>query len=163
MRRGEATFGDFVAAVSGVALVAALFFAWYGYELGPVEASASGWESLSVIDIALAVIGVLAVAQWILRRTGRLDRPLPVSPAALVALAGAIALVLVVLRIVDLPDAVAAADLDGRRVGTFLALFAALGIVLGATASLRGAARAPVVADRDRGPDEPEQEGGRDR
>lgn len=155
MRRGDETFGDLVAAVSGAALLASLFFSWYGYELGPVEASVSGWESLTAIDIGLAVIGILAVAHWALRRTGRLDRELPVSPAKLVALAGAIAIVLVVLRIIDLPNDVAAADLDGRRVGTFLALFAGLGIVLGSTASLRGAAGAPVVADRDRSPDEP--------
>jgi hypothetical protein len=155
MRRRDATFGDFVAAVSGVALIVSLFFAWYGFELGPVEASVSGWKSLTAIDIGLAVIGTLAVAHWALRRTGRLDRQLPVSPAKLVALAGAIAIVLVALRIIDLPNTAAAADLDGRRVGTFLALFAGLGIVLGATASLRGAAGTPVVTDRDRSPDEP--------
>lgn len=154
-----AAFSDLVAAVSGVALVVSLFFAWYGYELGPVEAWASGWESLTYIDIALALIGGLAVAHWALRRSGRLDgRELPVSPTALLALAGACAVVLVVLRIVDLPEAVAAADLDGRRTGTFLALFAAVGIVLGAAPPLRPR----VVPDRDRGPDEPQEEGGRD-
>ena len=155
MRRAEATFGDLVAAVSGVALVVSLFFPWYGYELGPVEAWVSGWKSLTAIDIGLAVIGTLAVAHWVLLRTGRLERPLRVSPRKLVALAGAIAIVLVVLRIIDLPNDVAAAHVDGRRVGTFLALFAGIGIVLGSTASLRDAAGAPVVADRDRSPDEP--------
>lgn len=123
--------------MSGAALVAALFFEWYGYERGPVEASASAWESLTVIDAVLALAGTFAVVYWFARKSGRLDRlELPVAPAAAVAFVGAVALALVVLRIVDLPDAAAAAQLDGRRVGTFLALAAAAGIVLGAMAAL---------------------------
>lgn len=154
MRSPKATFGELVAAVSGLALVLSLFFAWYGYEAGPVEASASGWESLTVIDIALAFVAALAIAQWVARRTGWLDRPrLPFPPAAAVALAGVVALLLALLRIADLPDAVAAAHLDGRRAGSFLAVIASIGIVLGSLAAL-----APVIPDRDRGPDEPHGE-----
>jgi hypothetical protein len=175
VRRPGATFGEFVAAISGVALVASLFFTWYGFDVDPVEASASGWQSLTVIDIALALVSALAVGHWLARRSGALERrPLPIAPAAAVAVAGGLALVLVCLRIVDLPDAVAAADLDGRRVGTFLALFASIGIVLGSVAALAergepwrqsrrgrldasgdGTAAMPVVRDADRRPDEP--------
>lgn len=160
--------------MSGAVLVVALFFEWYGYERGPVEASASGWESLTVIDVALALAGMIAVAYWFARRSGRLDRPeLPVAPAAAVAFAGVVALALVVLRIVDLPDAAAAAGLDGRRVGAFLALAAATGIVLGAVVALRErgepwrrgpsaglgsrdvATASPVVRDGGSGPAQP--------
>jgi len=151
VRSGRSTFAEFVAAVSGAALVVAPFFDWYGYEVGVAEASASGWEALSAIDIALTLIGAVAVIHWVARGSGWLDRPLPVAPAAVLTGMGAIALLLVVFRIVDLPDAVAAADLDGRRVGTFLAMFAAAGIVLGAAAALK----ARVVGDGSRGPGEP--------
>lgn len=151
MQRGRSTFAEFVAAVSGATLIVALFFDWYGLEVGPVETSASGWESLSFVDVIVALVGAVAVIHWVARGSGWLDRPLPVAPAAVLAAAGVIALLLVVLRIVDVPDAADAADLDGRRVGTFLALFAAAGIVLGAVGTLK----ARVVRDRDRAPGEP--------
>ena len=135
--------------MSGVALVVAVFFDWYGREVGPAEASLSGWKSLTAIDIVLTVIGALAVIQWIARGSGWLDRrPLPLAPATVMAALGVVAVLLVVVRIVDLPDAAAAAGLDGRRVGTFLALFAAVGIVLGAAAT-------PLVRDAGSGPGQP--------
>ena len=174
VRSGRTTFGEFAAVISGAALVTALFFDWYGRSVGPVEASISGWESLTAIDVVLVLVAALAIAQWVARGSGWLDRPLPLAPAAVVAGAGTVALVLVVLRIADLPEAAVAADLDGRRVGTFLALFGALGIVLGAVAALgsRGetwrprreaglvhdpGARPdpPVVDDSGRGPGQP--------
>lgn len=180
MRRPEATFGELVGAVSGVALLASLFFDWYGHELGAGDAAASGWESLTIIDIALALLGALAVAHWAARKTGRIDEArLPVAPAAVVAVAGGIALLLTVLRMVDLPDAATAANLDGLRVGTFLALLASAGIVVGSATALaerhqswrpvgreRSGARStpapsPVIADGDRRPDEPHEEGRR--
>lgn len=172
MRTGRSTFGELAAAVSGAAMVLALLFDWYGREVGPVEGSLSGWRSLTAIDIALALIGALAALHWVARGSGWLDRrPWPLAPAAVMAALGVIAFVLVCVRIVDLPDAAAAAGLDGRRVGTFLALFAAGGIVLGATAALgargetwrpgRGARLArspeatPVVRDAGGGPHQP--------
>ena len=157
----RSTFGELVAAISGIAAVVALFFEWYGQEIGPVEASASGWESLTVIDVVIAVVGVLAVLHWVARGSGWLERPLPVEPAVVVALLGAVVVVLVIVRLIDPPAAVDAAGLDGRRVGIFMALAAGAGILLGALAARAerrpsgGAAKPAVVDDRRPGPAQP--------
>lgn len=174
MPKRKTTFGEFVAGLSGVALIVSLFFEWYAQAVGPVETSVSAWESLTVIDIVVAVIGTLPVAHWLARRNGWLDhRPLPIAPATLVAFAGLIAVVLVIVRMIDIPNAAAAADLGGRRVGAFLALVAGAGVVIGAVATLgergqdwRGRSRPlrgpvanrpgdPVVRQGDGGPHQP--------
>jgi hypothetical protein len=96
--------------------------------------SASAWEALSFIDILLFLVGLVAVGVPAARMAGVLPAGGP--GALLVLAAGALGLLLVIYRLIDIPapdvPEVAEDAVDfGRRVGVFLALLAAAGIAYG--------------------------------
>jgi hypothetical protein len=106
--------GDWMAAVSGVVLFVSLFLPWYG--------DASGWESLAVIDVLLALVAAAGVALLVVTASQPVAA-VPIAVSALVTLLALIALVLVLLRVASVPDGA-----DGRDLGLWLALIAALGL-----------------------------------
>ena len=120
--------GEWMAAASGTALLAALFLPWYGLDGGR---AASAWESLAALDIVLALIGVAALA-LLLVTAGQRVPAVPIALAALLVLGGLFAALLVALRVLNLPDGAA-----GREWGLWLALAASLGILCGGVLALR--------------------------
>jgi len=126
--------GEILAALSGVLLFLFMFLPWYGNagEAFSGSGSFNAWQSLSFIDLLLFVVCVIAVAFTLLRPSGVFSG-LPWSPAAVVAVAGSVAVVLIVFRIVAAPvDEVVGFEINvGRRIGIFLALLAAGGIAFG--------------------------------
>lgn len=118
--------GDWIALGSGIALIAALFLPWYGAD----GETASGWASLSAIDIALTICALFGVAQWFF--TAQQPTPaVPLAVAGLGAWTSLVAAVLTLIRIVDAP-----ADGLGLEAGVFVALAAAIGLFAGAWRSL---------------------------
>ena len=130
-QRGGVVFGEFVAAVGGGALFTVLFFNWYHAEELGFGVGVSAWRAFAWIDVILALVAALAVSHALLRAAGVELDGLPVAFGAIVTLAGVVAVGLVVFRWVDLPGDVGADEVVGRRIGPFLALVAALGIILG--------------------------------
>jgi hypothetical protein len=137
--------GEWLAAISGVALLVSLFLPWYGpnvcvipYEdvikgraLHCSNTPPTGWESMSAIDILLAFVAASGVLLAIVTATQRVPA-VPVALAALISLFGSVGVILVLLRALDLPD------WAGRREGgLWLGLAGALGIVAGAMLSMR--------------------------
>jgi hypothetical protein len=127
-------FGDLIAAGGGLLLIISLFLNWYKVSaegaLIDISVSASGWDALGFIDILLFLIGATAIALAALRAFGMAGR-IPV-PAGLALLAlGALATLLVIFRILVIPDG----DVDGvdvgRAFGIFVALVAALATLVG--------------------------------
>jgi hypothetical protein len=117
--------GEWVAAASGVALLVSLFLPWYGPE------SRTAWESLAAIDVLLAFVAAAGVLLAIAAAT----QPVPAVPialAALVTFAGLFGVVLVLFRMLDLPDGA-----TGREWALWLGLAGAAGIVAGAAISMR--------------------------
>jgi hypothetical protein len=122
--------GEWLAAVSGVALLVSLFLPWYGMTFyGP--GSATGWESLSAIDVLLALVAASAVLLAIVTATQAVPA-VPIAVSALVSLAGLFALILVLLRVLDIPDWA-----SGREWGIWLGLAGAVGIIAGAMLAMR--------------------------
>lgn len=118
--------GDWIALVSGVALIVALFLPWYGSG----GESVSGWSALTVIDLVLVACALFGIAQWFF--TAQQSTPaFPLAIAGLGAWVGVLAVILVVIRLIDAP----AAGL-GLEHGIFVALAAALGLFTGAWRSL---------------------------
>ena len=118
--------GDWIALASGVALIVALFMPWYGARGDTV----SGWGSLTVFDVALALLALFGVAQWFFT----VQQPTPAVPlavAGLAAWAGIAATLLTLVRIVDVP-----ADGLGLEAGAFVALLASIGLFAGAWRAL---------------------------
>jgi hypothetical protein len=120
--------GEWITAISGVVLLASLFAPWYGAE---DVAATSGFESLAVLDVVLALVAAAAVALLIITAAQRLPA-VPLTFNTLVCLLGLLAVVLVLVRVLDLPDAA-----DAREWGLWLGLVAALGITIGSLIALR--------------------------
>jgi Protein of unknown function (DUF2510) len=133
-------FGEMIAAASGVVLFISLFLEWYNVSgKGPFSSQASvgrsGWESLGFIDILLFIVAVIAVAIAVLRALNVTLRQLPASPGFIVLVAGAIALLLVLFRIISTGDLGVPrlgdfADIS-RSFGIFVAFLAAAGVTVG--------------------------------
>ena len=117
--------GEWVAAVSGVALLVSLFLPWYG------PGSATGWESLAAIDILLAFVAAAGVLLAIV--TAAQDVPaVPIAFSGLLTFVGLFGVVLVLFRLVDLPDGA-----SGREWALWLGLAGAAGFTAGAALAMR--------------------------
>ncbi|MBW3612192.1 MAG: Gmad2 immunoglobulin-like domain-containing protein [Actinobacteria bacterium] len=97
--------GEWIALASGVALIVALFLPWYGDQ----GDTASGWASLTVIDVVLCVCALFGIAQWFLTAQ-QPTSAVPLAVAGLGAWAGILATILTLIRVIDAPA-------DGAVVG----------------------------------------------
>jgi hypothetical protein len=135
MDTSRLTPGDISAGVGGIVLLVSLWLDWYGVSVNvagfSASDSASGWQVLSQIDIILFLIAVAAIVLVALKAAGTAPAEVPV-PVVLLGLGG-LAVLLVLFRLIDtpapsdLPDQV---DVD-RKIGIFIALIGAAGIVYG--------------------------------
>jgi hypothetical protein len=129
------SLGDQIAAVSGVVLLIALFLPWYGVDvnLGGIasgSADASAWEALGFIDILLFLVAVVAIGVPVAKAAGSLPDDVP-GPLLVLA-AGALAVLLILFRIIDLPTPDLGGGVDfSRKFGIFLGLIAAIGVAYG--------------------------------
>jgi len=119
-----------VLAAGGAALIVSLFLPWYE-RAGGAAGSLSGWEALGVIDVILALIAACAVSVTIATAVMRVAA-VPIALDALATWLAILAVVLVLIRVLDLPDGAA-----GRDLGLWLALAAAAGILVGSAVSMR--------------------------
>jgi hypothetical protein len=135
MDTSRLTPGDISAGVGGVVLLISLFLPWYGVSIDVRGFSAStdgsGWEVFSFIDILLFVIAVAAIALVVLKAMEQLPADVPV-PLVLCGL-GALALLLILYRLIDTP---APSDLPdqvdvSRKIGIFIGLIGAAGVAYG--------------------------------
>jgi hypothetical protein len=140
--------GEWLAAVSGVALFVSLFLPWYGpkgYGAGGVCVAryadvirgvaacthASGWESLSAIDVLLALVAASGVLLAVVTATQPVPA-VPIAVSALVSLVGLAGVLLVLLRALAIPDWA-----GSREWGLWLGLASAVGIIAGAMLAMR--------------------------
>jgi hypothetical protein len=128
--------GDTVAVASGAALLVVLFLPWYGVDLNVAGATvasghATAWQAFGFIDLLLFLVAVVAIAVPLGRAAGSLP-----GGSRLVLAAGAVGLLLVLFRVVDLPatdiQTVGGDSIDvSRRIGLFLGLLATAGVACG--------------------------------
>jgi hypothetical protein len=130
--------GDLVAAASGVVLFLSLFLHWYSVSgqgvFSGISGGVSGVKILSFIDLLLFIVAFIAIGVAVARIANAMPR-LAVSPGLIVLVAGALATLLVLYRLLVTPG-----DLDtgntpgidvGRSIGIFIAFLAALGVTAG--------------------------------
>ena len=132
MDTSRISFGEMITGISGIVLFILMFLPWFGPERAPVSLSA--WTSFSFIDILLFLVCVVAVALPALRAAGAMPAGLPASPGQIAALAGVIAFLLVLFRLLVPPEF--GLQLD-REIGVYLGLIAALGIAIGGYLAMR--------------------------
>ena len=119
--------GEVVAALSGAALFVSLFLPWY--ETG--GETVKGWDALAVNDVILAAIALFAVS--LVPVAASQGAPaIPIATESLCALGGMLATILVLVRVVWLPDLA-----DERAWALWLALVGALGVTVGSLIAIR--------------------------
>jgi hypothetical protein len=106
--------GEWLAGAGGIALIVSLLLPWFNEQ--------SGYEALTVIDVLLTLLALLAIALPVLQATR--DSPaLPVAAAVLTATFGILGVLLVLFRVIDDPFSGAERD-----TGIWLALAATVAI-----------------------------------
>jgi hypothetical protein len=123
--------GEWIVGACGVLMLVALFAPWYG------NPSSSAWEAFTILDVILALVALAALSVPLVTATHRVPA-VPLAIESLTALLGSIGVVLVLIRVLNLPD-----DLHGREWGLWLGLVAALGIVAGGLVAMRDERRSP--------------------
>ena len=155
-------FGDVIAALSGVVLIIALFLPWFEQtgetpELaGGQTRDYSGWSAMALIDKILLIAAVVAIGLAILRVVGTPAR-WSVSPEMVALVLSAIAVLLVLFRILRVPSGLFpnTPELEVTRLaGIFLAMVAALGMTLGSWLSWRAEGK-PTTGAAARGRTQP--------
>lgn len=123
--------GEWITAASGLVLAIALFLPWYS--LG--GANVSGWDVLTVVDVLLALVALAAVAVFLVTAT-QPTAATPIASQALLTIVSGIALVVVLVRVLNIPG-----DLEGtgagRAAGAYLGLLATAGVLAGALLAMR--------------------------
>jgi hypothetical protein len=116
--------GEWIVALSGAVLLLALFLPWY-------RPSSTAWEALAVNDVVLAGIAAAAVGVFVATATQRVPA-VPIALEAAVTLVGLVAVVLVLVRTIWLPELA-----DQRAYGLWIGLVAAVGIAAGGWIGVR--------------------------
>jgi len=134
---GRLRDGELIAGAGAVVLLVALFASWYS--------GASAWQAFSVLDIVLALVASLALALVIAQAT-RESPSVPVALSVLTAVAGTLATLFVIYRILNQPGPNDAVEVGA---GAWIGLAAAALIAVGGARSMRveaipGAARPPI-------------------
>jgi hypothetical protein len=119
--------GEWLAGLGGAALIASLFLPWYGR--GPADLS--GWEAFDAIDVVIAVLALGGPALAVLAATQR-TTAIPIAFAALVTLDALVVAVIVLLRLLNLPEPASERDL-----GVYVGVGAALVMLAGGMAAMR--------------------------
>jgi Restriction Endonuclease associating with ARP len=150
--------GELVAGAGGLLLLLAMFLPWFGLN-GRARVPGSGevitvgrgevdaWEAFSGIDVLLLLVAALAIALLLLA----LVTTPPPELAVAVSGASALAALLIVYRLIDVPDlpigdAGDTAYETGRRIGAFFGLICTAAIAWGAGRAGAAAAPAPAPA-----------------
>ena len=124
--------GEWMVGACGVLLLVALFLPWYS------DPSSTAWESFSVLDLILVLLALVAISVPIVTATHRVPA-LPLALESITALFGLLAVILVVIRVLNLPG-----DLHGRDAGLWLGLVGTLGIAAGALIGMRDERLSPL-------------------
>jgi len=139
--------GEKIAGVSAILLFVFMFFDWFGVEVsgaGGLSGDVPGvggnaWDALDFIPIVLIVTVIAALGLAALRLTDSTYEP-PVPASTVVAVLGAISVLLILFRIIAPPDF---GDFGGisydatLKVGIFLGLLSAAGIAYGGYSAMQ--------------------------
>jgi len=128
-------------------------FTWFTVAKG--VGGRDAWQAFTLIDLLLFVVLLAAIALAVARMANIDLRPLPVRPGLIVAVAGAIAFLLLLLRLfvvpeieVQFPGAIRSIEADADEVkpgiGLYLGLVASARIALGGYAAMNEPPSRPV-------------------
>jgi hypothetical protein len=124
---GVWAMGERLTALSGFVLMLSTFMGWYaGSDQGPTIA-VIGWHT-GVIGKLVFLLGLAVVVLVVLRELG-IELPATVPESLVIIVLGSLATILVLVRVISVPDRFF--PFDGRGIGIWIALIAALGLIVG--------------------------------
>lgn len=133
-------FGEMIAGAAAGALFIFMFFPWYGASAQVRGGKISGgntnaWQAFSFIDILLFLVVAVTIGLVLARAADAIPATLPAPAGLIVAVAGGVAVLLILFRLVITPgEDVVGLGLQvevGRKIGVFLGLIAAGAIAFG--------------------------------
>ena len=119
--------GERVTWIAGLVLTLSSFMDWYAGSGVGVKLAVIGWHS-GVLGKLVFFVGLAVLVLVALREFG-FELPPSIPESLLVLALGALATVFVLIRIISIPDSVLPAD--GRGIGIWISLLAALGVIAG--------------------------------
>ena len=118
--------GERLTWLSGLLLAVSSFTGWYSGSGDGLTLSVMGWHTGAlgklVFFIGLAVLGLVAL------RAAGIDLPATLPESLVIVALGSLASVFVVIRVISVPEELLPAD--GRGIGIWISLAAALGVVV---------------------------------
>jgi hypothetical protein len=130
---GRLRDGEWIAGAGGVALLAAMFLHWYRTDVRIVAFEETAWQAFDVLDVVLALLALVPLALVYTQATRR-SPSIPVALSVCTTLAGALAALLILYRIINQPGP---NDIVDVQPGAWLGLLAALVIAAGGWRSMR--------------------------
>ncbi len=119
--------GERVTALAGFVLMLSTFMGWYaGSEEGPTIA-VIGWHT-GAIGKLVFLLGLAVVVLVVLRELG-IELPATVPESLVIIVIGSLATILVLIRLISVPDRFF--PNDGRGIGIWIALISALALIVG--------------------------------
>jgi hypothetical protein len=121
------TAGGRIAWVSGLVLMLSSFMGWYAGSGEGLTIAVIGWHT-GALGKLVCFLGLAVLLIALLREVG-IELP-PAIPESLVVIAiGALGTIFVLIRLISIPDQFLPAD--GRGIGIWIALVAAIGVIFG--------------------------------
>ncbi len=123
--RGLVGLGDRVGFVAGIVLAVSAFTGWYAGPSEGVKVSVTGWDA-GVGGKVILLLGLAVVLVIALRESG-VRMPATVPESLITIALGAIATIIVLVRVISIPDDFFFA---GRGVGIWISLVAGIGVIV---------------------------------
>ena len=117
--------GEALAWVSALVLALSAFMSWYAVDAPGVTVSVIGWHTGTVGKLVFFV-GLVVIAFLFLHATG-VELPPTIGSGVVVAVLGAIGTVLLLVRVIDIPERFAG---SGRSIGLWIGLAAAVLVIV---------------------------------
>jgi len=117
--------GDRIGLLAGVVLSVSAFTGWYAGTGEGVKVSVTGWDT-GVAGKVVLFLGIAVVLVVALREVG-IELPVAVPQSLLTIFLGAVATIIVLVRVISIPDDFFFA---GRGVGIWISLVAAIGVIV---------------------------------
>jgi hypothetical protein len=119
--------GERITSLAGMTLALSAFMSWYAGSGEGLTIAVIGWHT-GVLGKLVFLLGLAVVALGVLRELG-IELPPTVPESLVVIVLGSLATILVLIRLIAVPDRFF--PYDGRGIGIWIALVASLALIVG--------------------------------
>ena len=119
--------GERITTLAGIVLALSAFMSWYAGSGDGLTIAVIGWHT-GLLGKLVLLLGLGVVALGVLRELG-IELPPAIPESLVVIVFGSLATILVLIRLIVVPDRFF--PYDGRGIGIWIALAAALALIVG--------------------------------